>query len=111
MPAARTAWRRSAAWARRTSSAERCTEWFGMNWDTISGGPTGRGGCDRRGWAAPGLGVRMVAPQDEPWHVVALCGRLDGRPLGCLRVGDLDGRSIRHSGAVLRVLKAMADGP
>ena len=83
-------------------------DWFGMNWDTISGGPTDRGGCAR---AAPELGRRRVALQVEPRHVVALRGRLDGRPLGGLRIGDLDDRSVQQSGAVLWVLKAMADGP
>src|SRR3989440_6743005 len=83
-------------------------DWFGMNWDTISGGPTDRGGC---AWATPQLGRRRVALQVEPRHVVALHGSLDGRPLGGLRIGDLDRRSIGQSGAVLWVLKAMADGP
>src|SRR5919199_6039371 len=110
MLASRTGWRRSAAWARRASSAERCIEWFGLNWDTISGGPTGQG-RRRRSRLAPVLDIRRMTVHDEAWDVVALGGRLDGRPLGGLRIGDLDGRSIRQSGAVVWVLKAMADGP
>src|SRR2546423_13855206 len=82
--------------------------WYVMNWDTISGGPTDRGGC---ALAVPELGRRRVALQVEPRHVVALHGRLDGRPLGGLRIGDLDRRSIGQAGAGLWAPQGKGGGP